>query len=103
MSLPKFTAEASIETYGNAYANRKYNYDYDNSVKIEPAYPVRRECHETNCRTRMCKYICSLGPPVEKCDGTMDVCTMECYVYHSDGSVTGPENYGNSYSPCSGN
>lgn len=96
MSLPKFTAEASLENYGNAYVNRKYKND-NSSIKIEPAMRPRptgidgMECDLVNCRTQRCKQICGLGPPIEWCEGTRTVCDTICHNWEF--SYPGPTYY----------
>ena len=102
MSIPKFTAEASIANYGGySYVIRKHKYDYDNSVKIEPAMPPRDYyCYPVNCRTQRCKQICGLGPPIEWCEGTREVCDYDCYYYDQNGDLHGPFPGGRSETEC---
>lgn len=102
MSFPKFTAEASIGNYENySYVGRKY--DNDNSKRIEPAIPPGDyNCYATNCRTQSCKYICGLGPPIERCDGTREICEYECYRWDEDGYLDGPYPGGTSRTSCNG-
>jgi hypothetical protein len=83
MSIPKFTAWASLGNYGDySYINRKYKYDYDNSVKIEPALQIENLeiCDMRNCREQPCRYRCGSSPgnPSPMCEGTREVCDFEC-------------------------
>lgn len=85
MSIPKFTAEASVENYGNAHASRKYKHEYGTSMRIEPQFiPTPGQCVEPYvCSTESCSYFCGwIGPTSTEfnhwCQGTRSKCTSYC-------------------------
>jgi hypothetical protein len=97
MSLPKFTAEASLGNCGDySNVNRRYKID-DNSMRIEPAIPPRDVyCFQVRCQTRRCTWICDPG---ETCEGTRDICDLDCY-YYANGRIEGPFPGGKYRGPC---
>src|SRR5215472_11911614 len=84
MSIPKFTAEASVENYGNAYASRKYKHEYGTSMRIEPQIMDDMGCSDEVCSTERCSYICGFGPPIQWCEATREKCTANCCSYDPD-------------------